>query len=99
MGLTVPGLVSTTVSLAQDVYSKLELQVGFDAEASTSANNPTADEIRGCATLHSGFDLRAGADGSFFDIFDNNTVINILSEDTVLLQVSNSLISRFSVFR
>lgn len=95
MGLTVPGLVSTTVSLAQDVYSKLEL--GFDAEASTSANNPTAaDEIRGCATLHSGFDLRAGADGSFFDIFDNNTVINILSEDTVLLQVSNFLISKVS---
>lgn len=94
MGLTVPGLVSTTVSLAQDVYSKLEL--GFDAEASTSANNPTTDEIRGCATLHSGFDLRAGADGSFFDIFDNNTVINILSEDTVLLQVSNFLISKVS---
>ena len=83
-----PGFVSTTVSLSQDMYAELDFSLGAHKDATATSLFPLTEvEYEGCATLRGGFSVNAGADGSFFDIFNNDTVVSIVKEDDLLLQV------------
>ena len=83
-----PGFVSTTVSLSQDMYAELDFSLGAHKDAIATPLFPLTEvEYEGCATLNGGFSVNAGADGPFFDIFNNDTVVSIVKEDDLLLQV------------
>lgn len=47
-------------------------------------------EVEGCVDLKGGFSVNAGAQGSFFDIFNDKTQVSIFSKEFELFQVSKS---------
>lgn len=56
----------------------------------TNGDESGSAEVEGCVDLKGGFSVNAGAQGSFFDIFNDKTQVSIFSKEFELFQVSES---------
>lgn len=56
----------------------------------TNGDESGSAEVEGCVDLKGGFSVNAGAQGSFFDIFNDKTQVSIFSKEFELFQVSKS---------
>lgn len=90
-------------SIFLDLDASATLDLGLDASAtgsvSTEGDKSDSAEFAGCVDLKGGFSANAGAQGTFFDIFNENTQIPIVSKEFELFRVSFRLsyIARCSV--
>lgn len=78
------GLAKATVFLNLDASATTTLSVtgGASTEVSTSSsdNNGITTSVNGCADVGAGFDVNAGADGSFFGVFDQSASVALFSK-------------------
>lgn len=82
-------------SIFLDLDASATLDLGLDASATGSVcpkdEKSGSAEFAGCVDLKGGFSANAGAQGTFFDIFNENTQIPIVSKEFELFQVSHNL--------
>ncbi|KAJ7058958.1 hypothetical protein C8F01DRAFT_284946 [Mycena amicta] len=76
------GLAQATVFLDLDASASMTLSLDANANAgvSTTADPTASASVKGCIDVAAGFDVNAGADGSFFGIFDKSTQVNLFSK-------------------
>lgn len=73
-----------------DTLAALEFGLNSDSEVDivdTDSQSSDSSQINGCVDLKSGISINAGAQGSFFDLFDDDTQVPIVSKDFDLFQV------------
>lgn len=87
------GLAQATIFLNLDASAIVTLTLNAKAEASVALTDVTTTSasagVDGCVDVGTGFDVNAGADGSFFGIFDKNTKVNLFSKKFDLFKVSS----------
>ncbi|THG96943.1 hypothetical protein EW026_g4972 [Hermanssonia centrifuga] len=76
------GLAEANVNLDLDTSAKLMLSLQASAKASTSTygNSSATGSFSGCVDLSSTLAVNAGADGSFFDLFDKSTSVTLFQK-------------------
>ncbi|KAK7457234.1 hypothetical protein VKT23_010536 [Stygiomarasmius scandens] len=76
------GIAEATVFLDLDasVSTTLSLNAGAVASVTTDGDKSASADVEGCVDVGAGFDVNAGADGSFFGLFDKSTQINLFSK-------------------
>lgn len=86
------GLAQATVFLNLDASATTTFSVTGEASAdevstSDSDNNGITTSVNGCADVHAGFDVNAGADGSLFGVFDQSASVALFSKKINIFQV------------
>ncbi|THU98962.1 hypothetical protein K435DRAFT_828282 [Dendrothele bispora CBS 962.96] len=76
------GIAEATIFLDLDasVSTTLSLNAGAVASVTTDGDKSASADVNGCVDVGAGFDVNAGADGSFFGLFDKTTQINLFSK-------------------
>ena len=89
------GLAQATVFLNLDASATTTLTVTGEASAevstSDSDNNVLTTSVNGCADVGAGLDVNAGADGSFFGVFDQWASVALFSKKIDIFKVLFSL--------
>ncbi|KAG7095281.1 hypothetical protein E1B28_006053 [Marasmius oreades] len=63
-----------------DLDANAAATLSLDAVAAASTDGTQSTSVNGCIDVASGFDVNAGADASFFDLFDSNTKVNLFTK-------------------
>lgn len=81
---------SATIFLDLDSSASLSLSLDTNATLGdfSKETDDTQAQISGCIGVNGGMSVNAGAEGSFFDLFDNTTQVALLSKNIQLFQVS-----------
>jgi len=82
--------VSATVFLDLDTSASMTASAQIGAVASTTVGSPgatTNSSVGGCFEIDSEFSVNAGAEGSFFDLFDENTKVPLFDKKFQLFKV------------
>lgn len=81
-------VASATVFLDLDASATLDITGAAQASAgaSTKSGKAASASAQGCVDLSSGLDVNAGAQGSFFGLFDKSTQVTLFSKDFELFQ-------------
>ncbi|KAK7457178.1 hypothetical protein VKT23_010477 [Stygiomarasmius scandens] len=76
------GIAQATVFLDLDasVSTTLSLNASAVASVSTDGDKSASAGVEGCVDVGAGFDVNAGADGSFFGLFDQTTQVTLFSK-------------------
>ena len=67
------------------------LATGDDPNAGDIDTDASGPEVNGCASVSAGLDVNAGADASFFDLFDANKKVSLFKQDFDLFKVTYCL--------
>lgn len=88
------GLAKATVFLDLDASASLTLTL--DAHSKTvvdgNGNSNTAGSVSGCVDIAGGLDVNAGADASFFGLFDKSTQVTLFSKDFDFFKVYKTVL-------
>ncbi|KAL0576061.1 hypothetical protein V5O48_005919 [Marasmius crinis-equi] len=63
-----------------DLDANAAVTLSLDAGATASTNGTKSTTVNGCFDVGAGFDVNAGADASFFGLFDKNTQVNLFTK-------------------
>ncbi|KAL0065903.1 hypothetical protein AAF712_007026 [Marasmius tenuissimus] len=63
-----------------DLDGSATVTMTLDANATASTDGTESGNVNGCIDVGSGFDVNAGADASFFGLFDKSTKVNLFSK-------------------
>jgi len=63
------------------------LNAGTTANTTTDGDSSASASVDGCVDVGAELDVNAGADGSFFGLFDKTTQVNLLSKKFELFKV------------
>ena len=73
-----------SASIFLDLDTSASLTLSLNASESTSSSQ---GQVNGCVGVNGGMAVNAGAEGSFFDIFDNSTQVALFQKEIQLVQV------------
>ncbi|KAF7289296.1 hypothetical protein MIND_01391300 [Mycena indigotica] len=81
------GIAKATVFLNLDASASMTLSLDgkISAAVSNTDGKSSSGDIKGCIDVGAGLDVNAGAEGSFFKIFDKSTQVNLFSKKFNLL--------------
>ncbi|TDL21321.1 hypothetical protein BD410DRAFT_724403 [Rickenella mellea] len=82
-------IVSATIFLNVDTNAALTLTLDANAQATAATNGKAAvsGSVNGCVDIAGGVAASAGAKGSFFDLFNDQTIVPIFSQNFDIFQV------------
>ncbi|KAL0065776.1 hypothetical protein AAF712_007264 [Marasmius tenuissimus] len=63
-----------------DLDGSATVTMNVDANATASTDGSKSGDVNGCIDVGSGFDVNAGADASFFGLFDKSTKVNLFTK-------------------
>ncbi|KAK1226351.1 hypothetical protein PQX77_010678 [Marasmius sp. AFHP31] len=63
-----------------DFDGSATVTMNLDANATASTDGSKSGDVNGCIDVGSGFDVNAGADASFFGLFDKSTKVNLFTK-------------------
>ncbi|GLB45261.1 putative expressed protein [Lyophyllum shimeji] len=85
------GAAKATVFLALDTSASVTMTLNADASAGATvqsttgaASKSTSGSVNGCVTANGALNVDAGADASFFGLFDPSTKVSLFSKNTEL---------------
>lgn len=85
------GLAKATVFLNLDASATTTFNVtgetSTEVSTSDSDNNGITTAVNGCADVDAEFDVNAGADGSFFGVFNQSASVALFSKKINIFQV------------
>ena len=78
------------VFLDLDTFAALDLslEAGATASVDTDGNKNASAQVGGCVDVNGGVSVNAGAEGSFFGLFDDSTQVSLFSKDFDFFKVS-----------
>lgn len=87
--------VSASIFLDLDTFASLNLSLNDGATKGDPSKGTTdaPTQLNGCVGVGGGMSVNAGAEGSFYDLFDNSTQVALFSKDIQLFQVGESHLS------
>ncbi|KAK7049915.1 hypothetical protein VNI00_005345 [Paramarasmius palmivorus] len=76
------GIAEAVVFLDFDASAAVTLSLEASASVSTNITTPveTKASVKGCVDVGTGLDVNAGADASFFGLFDKNSKVNLFTK-------------------
>uniref|UniRef100_A0A0W0EY52 DUF7223 domain-containing protein n=1 Tax=Moniliophthora roreri TaxID=221103 RepID=A0A0W0EY52_MONRR len=76
------GIAEAVIFVDLDASAAVTLSLNASASVSTNITTPveTQANVTGCLDVGTGLDVNAGADASFFKIFDKNTKVNLFTK-------------------